>query len=75
MFGAVKLTKDVDIDLYKCSRYGIGFHRKGSYSIGNEDGRNVIIIVVDMSSSSHIDNKKKYVSILDKGPTQGLKHN
>ena len=27
-----------------------------------------------MSSSSHIDNKKKYVLILGKGPTQGLEH-
>ena len=54
LFGAVRLTKNVDIDKYKLSEYGIGFDRKGSYSIGNEVGRNV-----DMSSSSHIDNKKK----------------
>ena len=27
-FGAVKLTKHVDIDLYKYSGYGIGFDRK-----------------------------------------------
>ena len=27
-----------------------------------------------MSSSSHIDNKKKYVLILGKGHTQGLEH-
>ena len=27
-----------------------------------------------MSSSSHIDNKKKYILILGKGPTQGLEH-
>ena len=27
-----------------------------------------------MSSSSHIDNKRKDVSILGKGPTQGLEH-
>ena len=59
MFGAVKLTKHVDVDQYKYSGYGIGFDRKGSYSIGNEVGRNVIIFGVDMSSSSHIDNKKK----------------
>ena len=30
------------------SGYGIGFDRKGSYSIGNEIGRNVIIFGVDM---------------------------
>ena len=27
LFGAVKLTKHVDIDLYKYSGYGIGFDR------------------------------------------------
>ena len=59
MFGAVKLTKHVDVDLYKYSGYGIGFDRKGSYSSGNEVSRNVIIFGVDVSSSSYIDNKKK----------------
>ena len=59
MFGAVKLTKHVDVDQYKYSGYGIGFDRKGSYSISNEVGRNVIVFGVDVSSSSHIDNKKK----------------
>ena len=54
------------------SGYGIGFNRKGSYSIGNEVGRNVIILGVDMISSSHIDNKKRDISILGKGPTQKL---
>ena len=29
---------------------------------------------VDMSSSSDVDNKKKDILILGKGPTQGLKH-
>ena len=33
---AVKLTKRVDVDLYKYSGYGIGFNKKGSYSIGND---------------------------------------
>ena len=28
LFSAVKLTKHVDVDLYKYSGYGIGFHRK-----------------------------------------------
>ena len=39
LFGAVRLTKNAIIDKYKYSRYGIGFYRKGSYSIGNEIGR------------------------------------
>ena len=75
LFGAVKLTKHIDVDLYKYSGYGIGFDRKGSYSIDNEIGRNVIIFGVDMSSSLHIDNNnKKDILILGKGPTQGLEH-
>ena len=64
-FGAVKLTKHVDTDLYKYSGYGIRFDRKGFFSIGVKTGKNVIIFAVDMSSFSHIDNKKK-------GPTQLL---
>ena len=36
--------------------------------------RNVIIFGVGMSSSSHIDNKKKDILILGKGPTQVLEH-
>ena len=73
-FGAVRLTKNADINKHKYSGHGIEFDRKGSYSIGNEVGRNVIIFGVDMSSSSHIDNKKKDILILGKGLTQGLEH-
>ena len=74
LFGAAKLTKHVDINQYKYSGYVIGFDRKGSYSIGNEVGRNVIIFGVDMSSSPDTDNKKEDILILGKGPTQGLEH-
>ena len=65
--------KHVDDDLYKYSWYGIGFDRKGFFSIGDEAGKNVIF-GVDMSSSSHIDNKKKDILILLKHPPQGLEH-
>ena len=74
MFGAVKLTKYVDINLYKYSGYGIALDRKIFFSIDAEIGRNVIIFGADMSSSSHIDDKEKYILILGKGPTQGLEH-
>ena len=43
LFGAVSLTKHVDIDQYKYSRYGSGFDRKGEFSFGNGFGRNSII--------------------------------
>ena len=72
MFGAVSLTKHPDIDQYKYSECGIGFGRRGQCSFGNGFGRDCILFGVDMSSSVHVDNKKKDILILGKGPTQGL---
>ena len=69
LFGAVRLTKNADINKYKYSGYGIGFDKKGSYSIGNEIGRNIIIFGVDMSSTPHNDNKGKDILFLGRGPT------
>ena len=70
LFGAVKLTKNTDIDKYKYSGYGIGFDGHGFYSHpSGGTGRNVIIFGVDMNSSSHIDNKGKDILILWKGST------
>ena len=59
LFGDFSLTKHFDIDQYKHSGYGIGFDRKGEFSFGNGFGRNCITFGVDMSSSLHVDNKKK----------------
>ena len=47
---------------------------KGIFSIGDEVGRNLIILGADMSSSSDIDNKKIYILILGKCLTQRLEH-
>ena len=70
LFGAVTLTKNADIDKYGYSGYGIGFDRRGSFSFpGGGFGQNVIIFGADMSCSTHIDNKKKDILILGKGPT------
>ena len=40
----------------------------------NGFGQNVLIFGVDMSSSSHIGNKKKNILVLGKGPTLGVEH-
>ena len=73
LFGAVKLTKNADIDKYIYSEYGTGFDGHGFYSHPSKGtGRNVIIFGVDMSSSTKIDNKGKDILILGKDPTQGL---
>ena len=73
LFGAVKLTKNTDIDKYKYSGYGTRFDGHGFFSHpSGGTGRNVIIFGVDMNSSSHIDDKGKDILILGKGLTQGL---
>ena len=60
LFGAVWLTNNADIDKYGYSGYGIEFDRKSSFSfLGGGIGQNVIIFGGDMSSSVHVDNKKK----------------
>ena len=65
LFGAVKLTKHIDVDLYKYSRYGIGFDRKGFFSHpSGENAKSVISFGVDMSSLKKIDNRKKGILIL-----------
>ena len=75
LFGAVILTKNADIEKYVYSGYGIGFDRRFSFSSpGGGFGQNVLIFGVDMISSAHIDNKKKDIFVLGKGPTQGLEH-
>ena len=77
LFDAVTLTKNADIDKSGYSGYGIGFDRKPVFSFppgGVRFGQNIIIFRVHMSSSAHIDNKKKDFLILVKGPAQRLEH-
>ena len=60
LFGAVTLTKDADVDKYGYSGYWIGFDRRLRFSFpGGGFGQNVLIFGAGMSSSAHIDNKKK----------------
>ena len=74
LFGAVNLAKHIDVDLYKYCGYGIGFDKKGFFSIDDEVGGNVIIFGADVSSSLHVDNKNIYILIVGKGLTQRLEH-
>ena len=67
LFGAVKLTKNADIDKYKYFGYEIGFDVHGFYSHPSGGTlRNVIIFGVDRSSSIKIDNRGKDILILGK---------
>ena len=73
LFGAVTLTKNADIEKYRYSGYGIGFDRRSSFSFSSGGfGQNVLIFGAGMSSSIHIDNKKKDILVLGREPTQGL---
>ena len=75
LFGAVTLTKNADMDKYEYTGYGVGFDRRSSFSFpGGGFGKNVLIFGAEMSSSTHIDNKKKDILVLGKGPTQGSEH-
>ena len=73
LFGAVTLTKSADIEKYEYYGYGIGFDRRKSFSFPSGGFRqNILIFGVDMSSSAHIDNKKKNILVLGIGPAQGF---
>ena len=75
LFGAVKLSKNTDIDNYGYFDYGIGFDRHGSFSFpGAGLGKNIIISGVDIGSSTKIDNRKKHILILREAPAQGLEY-
>ena len=75
LLGAVTLTKNANINKYGYSGYGVGFDRRSSFSFPEgRFGQNVSIFGVDISSSAHIDNKKKDILVLGKGSTQGLEH-
>ena len=54
------------------SGYGITFDSGGSWSFDNGTARNVIIFVVDSSSSSHVNSRKNDFLILGLGPTYGI---
>ena len=63
------MTKNVDIDNYGYSGNGIGFDRKSGFSFpGTGFGQYVLVSGADMSFSAHIDNKKKDILVLGKGP-------
>ena len=73
LFGAVTLTKNADIEKYEYSGYGIGFDRRSSFSFPSGGfGQNALIFGADMSTSTHINDKKKDILVLGRGPTQGL---
>ena len=73
LFGSAKLSKNVDLDKYKYTDYGIGRDSRPEFSF--TDGsyeKNFIIFGANMSSSVYVDNKGKDILFLGERPTQGL---
>ena len=70
LFGAVKLTKNIDIDKYEYAGYGMGFDSKGTFSHPRAGtGVNVVVFGADMSSSVHANNRAKSILVLGEGFT------
>ena len=73
LFGAVKLTKDTNTSYYQHKGYGVCFDEGSSFSIGNiTNGKNVIILGCDLTSSGHSNNRKKNIYVLGKDFMQGF---
>ena len=71
LFGKIKMTKNADTDKYKYQGHGIGFDLSGIFSHTIEgDGKDVIILGVDMTNSKHANNKTKHVLVLGHGLIQ-----
>ena len=70
---AVKVAKNPDPDKYSYYGYGTGFDIRGLFSSSNGSGfgKNVIIFAADNISSAQTGNRKKYILILGKCPTDG----
>ena len=67
LFGAVKVTKNSDINKYKYSGYGIVFGSKGSFLHADGTyGVNTIIFGTDLSSCRHANNKTNNILVLGK---------
>ena len=67
LFGAVKLTKNSDIDKYQYRGYGIGFDSRETFSHrSGRTGVNVVVFGVDLSCSLNATIKAKSILILSK---------
>lgn len=68
------ITKNTEKEKYQYSEYGIVFNNHGMFSLSSSCGfgKGVIVFGANMSSSAHVNNKKKDILILEKGPVDGL---
>ena len=74
LFGAIKLTKNTAPNKCSYPGYSVVFDARENVLLSHNSGigKNVIIFGVDMSLSVYVENKKKDLLILGKGPTDWL---
>ena len=70
--GATTIVKNSDKEKYMCSSYEKAFNGKVSWNFNDDVARNVLILEVDTSSSSHTDNLENDFLILGEGDTFGI---
>ena len=71
-FGATNIVKNSDKEKSVHSGYGITFNSTDWWSFDSDTARNVIILGVDNSSSSHADNRKSNFLISGKCRSIGI---
>ena len=73
LFGAMEITKNADTSKYAYKGYGICFDEGGTFSKGNiNNGRNVLIFGVDVSSLVHANNKANNIYVMGDLFVQGI---
>ena len=76
MFGAVKMTKNADVDKYNYSGYGICFDPRATFSHQNgNDTRNLIIFGCDLRGIVQANNRANNILVLGKSIVQGINGN
>ena len=75
LFGAVKITNDVNTSKYRYSGYGISFDSGSSFSHPTSEylnAKNVIVFGCDLSSSAYPNNRNNNILVLGKEFIQGV---
>ena len=73
LFGAMEITKNADISKYNYKRYGICFDEDGTFSKGNiNNGQNVLLFGVHESSLVQANNKANEIYVMGDLFVQGI---
>ena len=73
LFGSVEITKNADTSKYNCKGYGICFDEGRTFSKGNiNNGQNVLIFGVHESSLVHANNKANNIYVMGDLFVQGI---